>query len=193
MCKQTIDKFGDHATCCTKNGDTIIRHNGIRDLVGDIANDGMLSPVLAKKGILGNTTGRRPGDVTFARWTEGKGLAIDVAVMSPLASTYLRMKEPCEWYAATQKHGKYDESFIGTDHIFCAMVFETLGAVNAEGEDVLRMIFRFAAKRLDGNLLPLVDELGHDSRAICNARSHNQFLLESTVKIVGTSEYFFCF
>ena len=101
-------------------------------MVGDIANDGMLSPVLEKKGILGNTTGRRPGDVTFARWTEGKGLAIDVAVMSPLASTYLRMKEPCEWYAATQKHGKYDESFIGTDHIFCAMVFETLGGVNAE-------------------------------------------------------------
>ena len=62
--------------------------------------------------------------------------------------SYLRMKEPCEWYAATQKHGKYDESFIGTDHIFCALVSETLGGVNAEGEDVLRMIFRFAAKRL---------------------------------------------
>ena len=147
-CQQIIDKYGDHATCCTKNGDTIIRHNGIRDLVGDIANDGMLSPVLEKKGILGNTTGRRPGDVTFDRWAEGKGLAIDVAVMSPLASTYQRLKEPCEWYAATQKHGKYDKSFIGTEHFFCAMVFETLGGVNAEGEEVLRMIFRFAAKRL---------------------------------------------
>ena len=146
--KADIDKFGDHATCCAKNGDTIIRHNGIRDLVGDIANDGMLSPVLEKKGILGNTTGRRPGDVTFARWADGKGLAIDVAVMSPLAATYQRLKEPCEWYASTQKHGKYDESFIGTEHFFCAMVFETLGGVNVEGEEVLRMIFRFAAKRL---------------------------------------------
>ena len=38
-------------------------------------------------------------------------------------------------------------SFIGTDHIFCAMVFETLGGLNVEGEEVLRMIFRFAAKR----------------------------------------------
>ena len=57
---------------------------------------------------------------------EGKGLAIDVAVTSPLAATYVRHKEPCEWYAATQKHGKYDVSFAGTDYLFSAVVFETL-------------------------------------------------------------------
>ena len=126
----------------------IIRHNGMRDLIGDIANDGMLSPVLEKKGILGNTTGRRPGDITIERWAEGKGLAVDVAVMSVLAPTYARFKEPCECYAATQKHGKYDASFVGTNYFFSAMIFETLGGVNAEGEEVLRMLFRFAAKRL---------------------------------------------
>ena len=49
----------------------------------------MLSPVLEKEGILGNTTGRRPGDVTIQRWAEDKGLAVDVAVTSPLAATYL--------------------------------------------------------------------------------------------------------
>ena len=38
----------------------------------------MLSPVLEKEGILGNTTGRRPGDVTIQRWAEGKSLAVDV-------------------------------------------------------------------------------------------------------------------
>ena len=68
--------------------------------------------------------------------------------MSVLAPTYARFKEPCEWYAATQKHGKYDASFIGTNYFFSAMIFETLGGVNAEGEEVLRMLFRFAAKRL---------------------------------------------
>src|SRR5690349_5379533 len=89
-------------TPLAKKGEIIIRHNGMRDLIGDIANDGMLSPVLEKKGILGNTTGRRPEDITIERWAEGKGLAIDVAVMSVLAPTYARLKEPCEWYAATQ-------------------------------------------------------------------------------------------
>ena len=65
-----------------------------------------------------------------------------------LVHLLVRMKEPCEWHAATQKHGKYDASFVGTNYFFGAMVFETLGAVNAEGEDILRQVFRFAAKCL---------------------------------------------
>jgi len=108
----------------------------------------MLSPVMEKKGILGNTSGRRPGDVTLPQWAEGKGLAIDVAVTSPLAQTSLRLITPCEDYAATHKHAKYDASFVGTDYLFSAMVFETLGAVNTEGEEVLKQLFRFASKRL---------------------------------------------
>ena len=43
------------------------------------------SPVLEKKGILGESLapGRRPGDVTIPLWCEGKGLCVDVAVVSP--------------------------------------------------------------------------------------------------------------
>ena len=79
---------------------------------------------------------------------EGKGLAIDVAVTSPLAPSSLRLAEPCEWYAATKKHAKYDLSFESTNFIFSTMVFETLGAINVEGgKEVLRRLFRFAAKR----------------------------------------------
>ena len=58
------------------------------------------------------------------------------------------MKEPCEWYVATQKHGKYDGSFAGTDYFFGAVIFETLGAINTEGEEILKQLFRFAAKHL---------------------------------------------
>ena len=35
-----------------------------------------------------------------------------------------------------------------TQYTFSAMVFETLGAVDVQGEEVLRQLFRFAAKRL---------------------------------------------
>jgi hypothetical protein len=148
LCKQPINVFGDHATCCAKKGDIVIRHNALRNFVDSIGTDALLSPVMEKKGILGNTTGRRPGDVMFPLWAESKALVIDVAVTSPLTATYERLIEPCEWYAATQKHGKYDADFKGTQYTFCAMIFETLGAVNAEGEEVLRQLFRFAAKRL---------------------------------------------
>jgi len=46
----TLDRYGDHAICCTKTGDLIVRHNRIRDLVDKIAQEGQLSPVLEKKG-----------------------------------------------------------------------------------------------------------------------------------------------
>jgi hypothetical protein len=69
FCEQPINKFGDHATCCRKSGDIITRHNNIRNFIHSIACDGLLSPVLEKKGILGETSGRRPGDVTIPIWS----------------------------------------------------------------------------------------------------------------------------
>jgi hypothetical protein len=81
-CMHTVlDRHGDHAICCTSTGDLIVRHNRIRDLVDKIAREGQLSPVLEKKGILGESLapGRRPGDVTIPIWCEGKGLCGDVS------------------------------------------------------------------------------------------------------------------
>ena len=60
LCTQPIYPNGDHATCCSKSGDLIVRHNAMRNLVNEIAEDGLLSPVLEKKGILGDANGRRP-------------------------------------------------------------------------------------------------------------------------------------
>ena len=50
-CKQTMDIYGDHATCCKKGGDLITRHNSIRDLCDRIATEALLSPVMEKKGL----------------------------------------------------------------------------------------------------------------------------------------------
>ena len=99
------------APCCSKNGDFVTRQNAIRNLVHSIASDGLLQPQLEKQGILGPTTGR-PGDVANPNWKHGNGLAIDVAVTSPLT----RLVNPCENYSETQKHRKYDVSFEGTDY-----------------------------------------------------------------------------
>ena len=98
-----------------------------------LATEGMLSPVMEKKGILGPTTGQRPGDVTIEKWSKGKGLAIDVAVTCPFVKKALMSASPCEDYAERQKHGKYDVSFKGTNYEFAAVVFETMGAINQEG------------------------------------------------------------
>ena len=72
--------------------------------------------MLEKKFILGDTPGRRPGDVTIMNWADNKGLAIDVAVTSPLIASQVHFVSPCEEYAATRKHAKYDPSFEGQDY-----------------------------------------------------------------------------
>ena len=98
-------------------------------------------------------------------------MAVDVAVMSPLAPTYERRKEPCEWYA-TQKHEKCDESFVDTNYFFCAMVFENLGGVNAEGRKCSACCFGSQPNVWVASLLLIVGELGLDYLAIFNTQSH---------------------
>jgi hypothetical protein len=148
MCKQTLDIMGDHAICCTTNGDLIVRHNRIRDLVDSIAREGHLSPVLEKKGILGESkqSGRRPGDVTIPLWCEGKGLCVDVAVTCPFSKSNLYRDSPAEYCATYLKHRKYDSDFLSTNFDFSALIFETSGAVNREGKEFLAQLFRFAAR-----------------------------------------------
>ena len=94
--------------------------------------------------------------MTLHRWNAGSALAIDVAITSALSKTAIRIESPCDEYAIIQKHGKYDKDFAGIDYSFCAMVWETLGALNLEGEEVLRQIFRFASK-----------QLGHEFSSYC--------------------------
>ena len=70
FCKQPQDTYGDHSLCCKKSGDTITRHNRIRNLVAKFAEEGLLSPALEKAGILGHVdASRRPGDVTIENWS----------------------------------------------------------------------------------------------------------------------------
>ena len=85
-----------------------------------------MSPVLEKEGILGETSGRRPGDVTIPIWRGGKGLAVDVAVTSPFSVVGLRSASPADSYEH-RKHRKYDVGFFGTGFEFCTLVLETTG------------------------------------------------------------------
>ena len=78
-----MDVMGDHALCCKKTGDTVTRHNRLRNLIYKLAEAGLLNPVLEKAGILGHTeqSKRRPA----ALWSSGKGLAIDGSDLSSIA------------------------------------------------------------------------------------------------------------
>ena len=46
-----------------------------------------------------------------------------------------------------QKTERYAPAFVHSDYDFAPVVFETSGAVNKEGESVLKQLVRFASKR----------------------------------------------
>src|SRR5947209_8496541 len=144
-----MDILGDHPLCCKKSGDRITRHDRLRNLVFKLADTGLLAPELEKLGILGETDRslRRPGDVSIKNWSLRRGLAIDVAVISPLAASHIGKEEPCEDYARNHKIARYAAAFVNSDYDFAPVIFETSGAVNKEGETVLKQIIRFASKR----------------------------------------------
>ena len=149
LCMQTMDKFGDHALCCKRTGDIISRHNKVRNWVYKLSDVARLAPEMEKLGLLGpgDVSRRRPGDVSLPVWQFNKGLAIDVAVICPVGPSHVKKEAPCEDYAATQKHDRYDAGFVDSHYDFAAMVFETSGAVNEEGRNILKQIIRMASKR----------------------------------------------
>ena len=63
-----------------------------------------------------------------------RGLAIDVAVICPLAASHLHKPEPCESYAKSEKIDRYAPASENSDYDFAPVVFETSGALNMEGE-----------------------------------------------------------
>jgi len=149
-CKQIADPLGDHATCCGVGGNWIVRHNRIRNLAHKIGSEALLSPVMEKLGLLGPTdpTRRRPGDVTFPIWQDGKGIAIDVAVICPVAPTHIRESNSKEIYS-NRKHAKYDRAFLNSPGFnFGVIIMETSGAISEEGTKILKRLFRFASRRL---------------------------------------------
>ena len=118
----------------------------MRNLLFKLADTGLLAPEMEKLGILGETdkSRRRPGDVSIKNWSFRRGLAIDVAVICPLAESHLGKPEPCESYAQHQKIARCAEL---SDYDFAPVIFETSGAVNKEGETILKQVIRFASKR----------------------------------------------
>ena len=103
--------------------------------------------------------------MTLQRWNAGGALAID-AITSALGKKAMRLESPCEKYGVTQKLGKYDKSFAETNYSFCAMVWETLGALNSEGKFFVRSFVLQPSSWVVSSARTVV-ALGHAFRAVC--------------------------
>ena len=95
-CGEIMDNWGDHALTCSYAGDRTIRHNAIRNICYEEAEEAGLRPEREKAGLLPELpqedglpiapSARRPADIWVPWGSSGKGEALDFAVSSGLQS-----------------------------------------------------------------------------------------------------------
>jgi len=127
----------------------VIRHNAVRDLVFNLAQNASLGPVLEKYGCLGDCPGMRPADVYLPTILSGRPAAMDVAVIDPLQDNYVSKRvRAVEDYAENVKYHKYDEGFRDSKITFVPCVVDVFNGWCVEGQDLLADIIRRGADRL---------------------------------------------
>jgi hypothetical protein len=82
-----LDPLGTHATICPGETGTIQRHEDIKRQVHKFIQQASYPNTVMEPVHLLGTSGQRPADILIPNWAAGKGAAIDVAVVSPVADS----------------------------------------------------------------------------------------------------------
>ena len=104
---------GHHAVSCRHGGDTVIRHNKLRDIIADLCRKAHLSVrVEAGHGMCRDNNHARPADVLVKGWERGQPATLDTTVTSPLTPVSLkessRFADVAALSAETRKHAAND-------------------------------------------------------------------------------------
>ena len=90
--------MGDHALGCGSDGERIMRHNLLRDVLHQTAAAAMLGPVKEGRFLLPGRDAR-PADLLIPRWSGGQDSALDVTVVSALQSAMVAGSATTDGYA----------------------------------------------------------------------------------------------
>ena len=83
ICTRPCDPLRDHAVGCGGNGDRILHHNALRDVLHSVAQSAGLSPRTEVPALIPDSS-NRPADLFLPHWQEGRPAAADVTVISPM-------------------------------------------------------------------------------------------------------------
>eukprot|EP00663_Eupelagonemidae_sp_cell21sb_P003029 gene3029-6398_t len=156
-CHLAMDARGQHAVRCMTRGERTRRHNNLRRRLQSVLTGMGVENSQEQAGLLPDALTRRPADLYIPHFRDGKGEAVDFAVVCPLQEGYRDQSAEvagaaAESYAATHKVDVRWEAGGPTTAerceavglTFTAMVFETYGAISAQGHALLRSV----AKRM---------------------------------------------
>eukprot|EP00666_Eupelagonemidae_sp_cell4sb_P015042 gene15042-8696_t len=185
-CGAAVADLGAHALACMSSGSATLRHHALRDLLWFKCRTAGLRPEVEKEGLLPHTL-YRPADVWLPRWPGG-GIALDLAVVSPLQRRFMAQagmvsraaaEAYCDWKAE-----RFDcaAECAKRGINFCPLVVETFGGWSREGAATLRAIAGAVAQRTGVATGVAVEQL-HQSLSVTPWRSNARAALDRTADL----------
>ena len=124
---------------CRHGGDTVIRHNKLRDIIADLCRKAHLPVrVEAGHGMCRDNNHSCPADVLVEGWERGQPAALDITVTSPLTPVSLKESSRFAGVAAlsaeTRKHAANDPKCRELGWMCIPMAVETYGNWGKEAQ-----------------------------------------------------------
>ena len=131
-CGVAVDCFGSHAFVCKHSSGTGSRHSSINDIISRaFVSAGV--PVTKEPGGLIRGVGKRPDGLTLIPWRNGKPLAWDATVSTPLATSYVAASTIAAGSSAeiaeVRKTAKY--AYLAPGITFQAVALDSLSGVSS--------------------------------------------------------------
>ena len=145
-CGGTLDPGGTHSTCCAL-GESTRGHNGVQDIVLDLA---LVADSTAEKeviGLLDTAPGLRPADVLTSAVTPGVTTALDVGIAAPAAQGAGEDCTEAMRVRKRRKYAKYLPALEAEGVVYKPMVWSCWGREHPDTTAALTSLARQAARR----------------------------------------------
>ena len=150
-CRSTSDPFGDHQVGCGGNGDRIVCHNAIRDVLFLAARSAALAPTREAPSVVPDSQSR-PADILLPTWSRGHPAALDVTVISPLQQQTLHAAASTPGHAlqvsVQRKPTAHLSACCSAGVEFIPIVLETLGGLAEDTITTTQCIGKAMAQRV---------------------------------------------
>ena len=150
-CNRVQDELGDHALHCRDDhGMKGGRHDRIRDKIFTEAQHASLNPTKEMPGLVPNSQSR-PADFYIANYIDGRKIAFDISVVSPVQDAILHRAADAagaaiEMRKATKRRAHLDHC-RAQGIFFQPLVVETFGGWDKDAAKFLKEMARQDARR----------------------------------------------
>ena len=186
LCDQIMDKFGDHAICCSAGGDRNFRHNALRNKAFTFCELARLNPEMEKIGLLRTDSSNRlrPADIYIPSLKVGQQSALDFAVTSGLKSdliehSCINNRFATEEYSTLKKNSlNMNEQCERNDLRLIPMVIEaSAGSWGLEAENVWKILIKAIASTT-GDKISMISSTLYQSLSITLHKSNARAILK---------------